>query len=297
MAAGSHGAAQDTAVRTNVLARALIYTGLLLFAGYYLLPLYVMLVNSVKPLDEIRQGNMMSLPVIFTLDSWRSAWSTAQIGVEPTGLKPYFMNSITMVVPAVAISTLLGALNGYVLTKWRFRGDGIVFGLLLFACFIPFQIVLIPMARLLGLIGLAGSVPGLVLVHVVYGLGFTTLFFRNYYDAFPTELIRAAQIDGAGFFRIFWRILLPSSGPIIVVTVIWQFTNIWNDFLFGVSFSDVDSQPVTVALNNLVSSSTGVKEYNVHFAGAVLAALPTLIVYIVSGRYFVRGLMAGAVKG
>jgi glucose/mannose transport system permease protein len=297
MATGSHGATQDTAVRTHVLVRALIYACLILFAGYYLLPLYVMLVNSVKPLDEIREGNMMSLPVIFTLDSWRSAWSTAQIGVEPTGLKPYFMNSITMVVPAVAISTLLGALNGYVLTKWRFRGDGIVFGLLLFACFIPFQIVLIPMARLLGLVGLAGSVPGLVLVHVVYGLGFTTLFFRNYYDAFPTELIRAAQIDGAGFFRIFWRILLPSSGPIIVVTVIWQFTNIWNDFLFGVSFSDVDSQPVTVALNNLVSSSTGVKEYNVHFAGAILAALPTLIVYIVSGRYFVRGLMAGAVKG
>jgi glucose/mannose transport system permease protein len=297
MAAGIHGATQDTAVRTNVLMRALIYTALLLFAGYYLLPLYVMLVNSVKPLDEIRQGNMMSLPMLFTLEPWHSAWATAQIGVQPTGLKPYFINSILMVVPAVAISTLLGALNGYVLTKWRFRGDGIVFGLLLFACFIPFQIVLIPMARILGLIGLAGSTPGLVLVHVVYGLGFTTLFFRNYYDAFPTELIKAAQIDGAGFFRIFWRILLPSSGPIIVVTVIWQFTNIWNDFLFGVSFSDVDSQPVTVALNNLVSSSTGVKEYNVHFAGAILAALPTLIVYIVSGRYFVRGLMAGAVKG
>ena len=288
---------QETAVRTNVLVRALIYSILILFAVYYLLPLYVMLVNSVKPLDEIRQGNMMSLPQLFTLEPWLSAWSTAQIGVQPTGLKPYFINSVLMVIPAVAISTLLGALNGYVLTKWKFRGDGIVFGLLLFACFIPFQIVLIPMARLLGLIGLAGSTPGLVLVHVVYGLGFTTLFFRNYYDAFPTELIRAAQIDGAGFFRIFWRILLPSSGPIIVVTVIWQFTNIWNDFLFGVSFSDVDSQPVTVALNNLVSSSTGVKEYNVHFAGAVLAALPTLIVYIVSGRYFVRGLMAGAVKG
>jgi glucose/mannose transport system permease protein len=290
-------ATPETAVRTSILVRALIYTVLLVFAVYYLLPLYVMLVNSVKPLDEIRQGNMMSLPSLFTLDPWRSAWSTAQIGVQPTGLKPYFLNSVLMVVPAVAISTLLGALNGYVLTKWRFRGDGIVFGLLLFACFIPFQIVLIPMARILGLIGLAGSTPGLVLVHVVYGLGFTTLFFRNYYDAFPTELIRAAQIDGAGFFRIFWRILLPSSGPIIVVTVIWQFTNIWNDFLFGASFADFDSQPVTIALNNLVSSSTGVKEYNVHFAGAILAALPTLIVYIVSGRYFVRGLMAGAVKG
>lgn len=153
------------------------------------------------------------------------------------------------------------------------------------------------MARMLGILGLAGSTSGLVLVHVVYGLGFTTLFFRNYYAAFPTELVRAAQIDGAGFFRIFRRILLPSSGPIIVVSVIWQFTNIWNDFLFGASFADVDSVPMTVALNNLVSSSTGVKEYNVHFAGAVLAALPTLVVYVVSGRYFVRGLMAGAVKG
>jgi len=290
-------ATQETAVRTNILVRALIYSILIVFAVYYLLPLYVMLVNSVKPLDEIRQGNMMSLPQLFTIAPWLSAWSTAQIGVQPTGLKPYFINSVLMVIPAVAISALLGALNGYVLTKWKFRGDGIVFGLLLFACFIPFQIVLIPMARILGLIGLAGSTPGLVLVHVVYGLGFTTLFFRNYYDAFPTELIRAAQIDGAGFFRIFWRILLPSSGPIIVVTVIWQFTNIWNDFLFGVSFADSYSLPMTVALNNLVSSSTGVKEYNVHFAGAILAALPTLIVYIVSGRYFVRGLMSGAVKG
>jgi glucose/mannose transport system permease protein len=201
------------------------------------------------------------------------------------------------VAPAVAISTLLGALNGYVLTKWTFRGAGLVFGMMLLACFIPFQIVLIPMARVLGILHMAGTIQGLILVHVVYGLGFTTLFFRNYYAAFPTELVRAAQIDGAGFFQIFRRILLPSSGPIIVVTVIWQFTNIWNDFLFGVSFADFRSLPMTVALNNLVSSSTGVKEYNVHFAGAILAALPTLVVYIVSGRYFVRGLMAGAVKG
>ena len=278
-------------------SRFFLYFVLILFALYYLLPLYVMLVNSFKPLDEIRRGDMMALPDIWTIAPWASAWSTAQIGVQATGLKPYFVNSIAMVVPAVLISTVLGALNGYVLTKWRFRGDGIVFGLLLLSCFIPFQIVLIPMARVLGILGLAGSTSGLVVVHVVYGLGFTTLFFRNYYAAFPTELVRAAQIDGAGFFRIFYRILLPSSGPIIVVSVIWQFTNIWNDFLFGASFADVDSVPMTVALNNLVSSSTGVKEYNVHFAGAVLAALPTLVVYVVSGRYFVRGLMAGAVKG
>jgi glucose/mannose transport system permease protein len=287
----------ESEVRRANLARVAIYAALILFALFYLLPLYVMLVNSIKPLDEIRRGDMLELPEVFTLYPWQSAWSTAQIGVQPTGLRPYFINSILMVVPAVLISTLLGAINGYVLTKWRFKGDRLIFGLMLFACFIPFQIVLIPMAKVLGLLGLAGTTMGLVLVHVVYGLGFTTLFFHNYYEAFPTELVRAAMIDGANFWQIFYRILLPSSGPIFVVTVIWQFTNIWNDFLFGVSFSDADSLPMTVALNNLVSSSTGVKEYNVHFAGAILAALPTLIVYIVSGRYFVRGLMAGAVKG
>jgi len=287
----------DNAISSGRLTRALIYTVLILFAAYSLLPLYVMLVNSFKPLDEIRQGGMLNIPQTWTLDPWRSAWSTAQIGVQPTGLKPFFINSILMVVPAVAISTVIGALNGYVLTKWRFPGSGIFFGMLLLSCFIPFQIVLIPMARMLGIFGLAGTTTGLVFVHIVYGLGFTTLYFRNYYEAFPTELVRAAQIDGASFFQIFRRILLPSSGPIIVVSVIWQFTNIWNDFLFGASFSGANSTPMTVALNNLVSSSTGVKEYNVHFAGAILAALPTLVVYIVSGRYFVRGLMSGAVKG
>ena len=287
----------DNSLHTSRFMRALIYAALLIFAVYYLLPLFVMLTNSLKTLDEIRAGNMLALPRSITIEPWLKAWDSAQIGVDPSGLKPYFMNSCLMVVPAVLISTMLGAINGYILTKWNFRGAGVMFGLMLFSCFIPFQIVLIPMARVLGMIGLAGTTSGLVLVHVVYGIGFTTLFFRNYYNAFPDELVRAALLDGAGFFRIFWRILLPSSGPIIVVTIIWQFTNIWNDFLFGASFADFDSQPITVALNNLVSSSTGVKEYNVHFAGAILAALPTLIVYVVSGRYFVRGLMAGSVKG
>ncbi|MFV0301416.1 MAG: carbohydrate ABC transporter permease [Paracoccus sp. (in: a-proteobacteria)] len=289
-------AEQDTAVRTGIVTRVFIYGILLLFALFYLTPLYVMLANSIKPLADITGGNMMAPPTTITFEPWKQAWSSAQIGVEPTGLKPYFMNSILMVVPAVAISTVLGAMNGYVLTKWSFRGDKIIFGLLLFSCFIPFQIVLIPMATLLGKMGLAGSIPGLILVHVVYGIGFSTLYYRNYYAVFPTELVRAAMIDGAGFFRIFWRILLPISGPITVVCVIWQFTNIWNDFLFGASFGG-QNQPMTVALNNLVQSSTGVKEYNVHFAGAILAALPTLLVYIVAGRYFVRGLMAGSVKG
>jgi glucose/mannose transport system permease protein len=234
---------------------------------------------------------------VWTIEPWLNAWGSACIGLTCEGLHGYFWNSIKMVVPAVAISTLLGAFNGYVLTKWRFPGHQWVFGLMLFSCFIPFQIVLIPMSRILGELGIANTTTGLVFVHVTYGLGFTTLFFRNYYEAFPNELIKAAMIDGAGFFRIFFRILLPSSGPIIVVTVIWQFTNVWNDFLFGASFASGESAPMTVALNNLVSSSTGVKEYNVHMAAAILAALPTLLVYILAGRYFVRGLMAGAVKG
>ncbi len=291
------GGASSQVIRTGGGTRFIIYTVLAVFCHYYLLPLYVMVTNSLKPLSEIQAGGMMALPSDWTFAPWASAWSTAQIGVDPTGLRPYFLNSILMVVPAVALSTILGALNGYVLTKWRFKYDTILFGLLLFGCFIPFQMVLIPMARMLGLMGLAGTVPGLVFVHLVYGIGFSTLYFRNYYAQFPTELVRAAMIDGAGFFRIFWRIMLPSSGPIAVVCIIWQFTNIWNDFLFGASFADFDSQPMTVALNNLVQSSTGVKEYNVHFAGAIMAALPTLLVYVVAGRFFVRGLMAGSVKG
>jgi glucose/mannose transport system permease protein len=279
------------------LSRVPLYAVLLFLALLFLMPLYVMAVNSFKPLDEIRAGDLMAWPREATLEPWRKAWDTAQIGVQATGLKPYFINSLLMVIPAVLVSTLIGAINGYVLTQFRFRGQHLVFALLLFSVFIPFQIVLLPMARTLGLVGLAGTVAGLVLVHVVYGIGFTTLFFRNFYAAFPPELVRSARMDGAGFFRLWWRLLLPNSLPIIVVTIIWQFTNVWNDFLFGASFADYKSFPITVALNNLVSSSTGVKEYNVHFAGAFLAAIPTLVVYILSGKYFVRGLMAGSVKG
>jgi glucose/mannose transport system permease protein len=270
---------------------------MVIFANFFLTPLYVMVVNSFKPLSEIRGGNMLALPVDFVLAPWRSAWSTAQIGVQATGLRPYFLNSIKMVIPAVFLSTLMGSLSGFVLSKWQFKGDKLLFGLILFGCFIPFQIVLIPTARVLGSLNLAGTTSGLVLVHTVYGLGFTTLFFKNTYDSFPSELVQSAQVDGAHFFRIFRDIILPNSTPIIVVSVIWQTTNIWNDFLFGVSFGDASSQPMTVALNNLVSSSTGVKEYNVHFAGALMAAMPTLVIYLVSGRYFVRGLMSGSVKG
>lgn len=277
--------------------RALIYGFLLIMALLYLTPLYVMITTSLKDIEEIRTGNLLSLPQDPTLYAWIKAWSSACTGSECEGLAPFFMNSVKIVVPSVLLSTIIGALNGYVLAKWRFRGSEILFGMLLFGCFIPFQVVLLPMARLLAELGLANTVTGLVLVHVVYGLAFTTLFFRNFYVSVPTELVKAAQLDGANFFAIFRHIFLPVSLPIFVVTIIWQFTQIWNDFLFGVVYSGPGTQPITVALNNLVNTSVGGKEYNVDMAAAVIAALPTLLVYIFAGKYFVRGLTAGAVKG
>ncbi|MGB6243005.1 MAG: carbohydrate ABC transporter permease [Castellaniella sp.] len=277
--------------------RWLIYGLLGLVCLYYLAPLYVMVVTSFKSLAEIRTGNLLALPVDPTLEPWSKAWSSACTGVRCRGLQGYFWNSVQFAVPAVLISTAIGALNGYVLTKWRFRGSNLFFGMLLIGCFIPFQVILLPMARTLGTLGISSSLTGLVFVHVVYGIAFTTLFFRNYYVAIPDELVKVARIDGAGFWRIFFSIILPLSGPIIVVSIIWQFTQVWNDFLFGVVFSSGERQPLMVALNNLVNTSTGVKEYNVDMAGAIFAALPTLLVYIVAGKYFVRGLTAGAVKG
>jgi glucose/mannose transport system permease protein len=278
-------------------ARAAVYAAAILFCLYYLLPLFVMIATSLKPLEEIRAGNLLALPVDPGFEAWARAWSSACTGVRCEGLRGYFWNSVSMAVPAVLISTLIGAFNGYVLAMWRFRGSDALFALLLVGCFIPFQVVLLPMAATLGYFGLATSITGLVFVHVVYGLAFTTLFFRNYYVAIPDELVKAARIDGAGFFLIFRRIILPLSAPIIAVTVIWQFTQVWNDFLFGVVFSSGERQPITVALNNLVNTSTGVKEYNVDMAAAIIAALPTLFVYVVAGKYFIRGLTAGAVKG
>jgi len=281
----------------EIAGRLLIYGVLLLFVLYFLLPLLVMLITSIKSMEEIRTGNLISLPRHPTIEPWIKVWSYATIGVTNAGIKGFFWNSIRMVIPAVLISTLIGALNGYVLSKWRFRGSDTFFAMLLLGCFIPFQVILLPMARTLGFLGLAESFWGLVLVHIIYGLAFTTLFFRNYYVAVPDELVKAARIDGAGFFRIFLRIMLPISKPIFMVTIIWQTTQIWNDFLFGVCFSTGATQPITVALNNLVNTSSSVKEYNVDMAGAIIAALPTLFVYFVAGKYFVRGLTAGAVKG
>ena len=279
------------------LPRVLIYGILLIAAFFFLAPLYVMLVTSFKDAAQIRSGNLMSLPTSLNFDSWSLAWSSACTGVDCRGLKPYFLNSVIMAVPAVLISTAWGAINGYVLSLWKFKGSEVLFGFMLFGVFMPFQVVLLPMSQVLGFLGLSSSLGGLIAVHCVAGLAGTTLFFRNYYTAIPKELVNAARIDGAGFWRIFWRIVMPLSTPILVVTLIWQFTNIWNDFLFGVAFSGADSKPITVGLNNMANTSSSVKSYNVDMAAAVIAGLPTMLVYVLAGQYFVKGLTAGAVKG
>lgn len=278
-------------------SRAVLYLLLVCAALFFVAPLYVMLVTSLKDAEQIRAGNLLSLPTSANLEAWGLAWSSACTGVDCRGLQPYFWNSVRMVVPAVLLSTAWGAVNGYVLSHWRFHGSELLFGLLLFGVFMPFQVVLLPMSQVLGALGLSSSIAGLVLVHCLAGVAGTTLFFRNYYTAIPKELVNAARMDGAGFWRIFWRIVLPLSTPILMVTLIWQFTNIWNDFLFGVAFSGADSKPVTVGLNNMANTSSSVKSYNVDMAAAVIAALPTMLVYVLAGQYFVKGLTAGAVKG
>ncbi|MCU1748288.1 carbohydrate ABC transporter permease [Pseudomonas sp. 6D_7.1_Bac1] len=269
-------------------SRVAIYATLLLAAAVYLIPLVVMLLTSFKSPEDIRTGNLLSWPQVIDGIGWIKAWDV---------VGGYFWNSVKITVPAVLISTFIGAMNGYVLSMWRFRGSQLFFGLLLFGCFLPFQTVLLPASFTVGKLGLANTTTGLVLVHIVYGLAFTTLFFRNYYVSIPDALVKAARLDGAGFFTIFGKILLPMSIPIVMVCLIWQFTQIWNDFLFGVVFASGDAQPITVALNNLVNTSTGVKEYNVDMAAAMIAGLPTLLVYIFAGKYFLRGLTSGAVKG
>ncbi len=266
--------------------RILIYTLLVLFAVIFLIPVYMVVVTSFKSLDQVSISTMWQLPTSFTLESFRVAFER---------LFPSFMNSVILVVPGTAISALLGSMNGYVLSKWKFPGANIIFPLMLFGMFIPYQAILIPLVQFLQSIGLYGSIFGLILVHVVYGLPITTLIFRNYYAEVPDELVEAGNIDGAGFFGIYRYIIFPISLPGFVVVIIWQFTQLWNEFLFGVTITNTASQPITVALQNL--SGSQIVEWNVQMAGAFLTALPTLLVYILLGRYFIRGLLAGSVKG
>ncbi len=280
--------------------RVVIYLLLIALAVFYLIPVYLLIITSMKSFVEVSLSQMWDLPLGLSFDSFDRAWFGSKEGGF-RGLGPNFLNSIYLTVPATLLSALLGSINGYILTKWKFRGSDVLFPLLLFGMFIPYQSILIPLVQVLSKIpwfggSLYDTIPGLIFVHVVYGIPITTLIFRNYYAAIPDELVEAARIDGATIFSIYRYVLFPLSMPGFVVVMIWQFTSIWNDFLFAVTVTgNPAAQPITVGLNNLAGSY--IVEWNVQMAGALLAALPTLAVYIFLGRFFMRGLLAGSLKG
>jgi glucose/mannose transport system permease protein len=279
--------------RNNIM----IYGTLIVVACYYLLPLYVMIVTSLKGMPEIRLGNIFSPPVEITFEPWVKAWSEACTGLNCDGLSRGFWNSVRITVPSVMVSIAIASVNGYALANWRFRGADTFFTILIFGAFIPYQVMLYPIVILLREIGLYGSLWGLVIVHSIFGMPILTLLFRNYFTSLPEELFKAARVDGAGFWGIYFQIMLPMSLPIFVVAMILQVTGIWNDFLFGVIYTKPDLYPMTVQLNNIVNSVQGVKEYNVNMAATLLTGLVPLVIYFVSGKLFVRGIAAGAVKG
>ncbi len=275
----------------------IVYGTLILVSVYYLMPLYVMIVTSLKGMPEIRFGNVFAPPLEITFEPWVKAWSTACTGLNCEGLSRGFWNSVRITVPSVIVSIAIASINGYALANWRFKGANIFFTILIVGAFIPYQVMIYPIVIILREMGLYGSLTGLVIVHTIFGMPINTLLFRNYFASVPEELFKAARVDGAGFWGIYFRIMLPMSLPIFVVAMIIQVTGIWNDFLFGVVYTRPETYPMTVQLNNIVNSVQGVKEYNVNMAATLLTGLVPLIVYFVSGKLFVRGIAAGAVKG
>ncbi|MFZ8896821.1 MAG: carbohydrate ABC transporter permease [bacterium] len=289
---------RGTKPRLRFSGRNIMIYGTLLFVSlYYILPLWVMVMTSLKGMPEIRLGNVFGPPVDITFQPWVKAWAEACTGLNCDGLSRGFWNSVQILVPSVILSIAVASVNGYALVNWRFKGSEVFFTILIFGSFIPYQVMLYPIVIILREMGIYGTLWGLVLVHTIFGMPILTLLFRNYFSSIPEELFKAARVDGAGFWGIYFRIMLPMSLPIFVVAVILQVTGIWNDFLFGVVYTKPDLYPMTVQLNNIVNSVQGVKEYNVNMAATILTGLVPLIVYFVSGKLFVRGIAAGAVKG
>lgn len=278
-------------------SRIIIYSVLFFAAVYYLIPLYIMVITSLKGMPEIRLGHLFSPPMEVTFEPWIKAWDKACTGLHCEGLKVGFWNSVQILIPSVAISTIIASINGYSLANWRFKGSEVFFTILLFGGFIPYQVLLYPIVMVLKGLHIFGTLPGIILVHTIFGMPINTLLFRNYFTSVPNELFKAGRVDGAGFWRIFFEIMLPMSLPIYAVAFVIQVTGIWNDFLFGIIYAGRDNWPMTVQLNNIVNSNFGVKEYNVNMAATVLTAILPLTIYFFSGKLFVRGIASGAVKG
>ena len=274
-----------------------LYGTLLVIGLYYAVPLYVMVMTSLKGMPEIRMGNIFSPPMEITFEPWVKAWAEACTGLKCQGLSSGFWNSVIITIPSVIISIAIASVNGYALANWRFRGANIFFTILIFGAFIPYQVMIYPIVIMLREMGIYGTLTGLVIVHTIFGMPILTLLFRNYFSSLPEELFKAARVDGAGFWSILFRVMLPMSIPIFTVAAILQITGIWNDFLFGVVFTGPEAYPMTAQLNSIVNSTTGVREYNVNMAATILTALVPLSIYFISGKLFVRGIAAGAVKG
>ena len=275
----------------------ILYGTLIFVAIYYLVPLYVMIVTSLKGMPEIRLGNIFSPPIEVTFEPWVKAWAQACTGLNCDGLSRGFWNSVKITVPSVFVSIVIASINGYALANWRFKGANLFFTILIFGAFIPYQIMIYPLVILLRDLGLYTKLPGLILIHTIFGMPILTLLFRNYFTTIPEELFKAARVDGAGFWGIYFRVMMPMSLPIFAVAIVLQVTGIWNDFLFGVIYTKPENYPMTVQLNNIVNSVQGVKEYNVNMAATLLTGLVPLAIYFISGKLFVRGIAAGAVKG
>ena len=284
---------RKTLSRRNII----LYGTLFVVAVYYLIPLYVMLVTSVKGMPEIRLGNIFSPPVEVTFEPWVKAWAQACTGLNCDGLSRGFWNSVKIPIPSVFVSIAIASINGYALANWRFKGANLFFTILIFGAFIPYQIMIYPLVILLRDLGLYTKLPGLILIHTIFGMPILTLLFRNYFTTIPEELFKAARVDGARFWGIYFRVMMPMSLPIFAVAIVLQVTGIWNDFLFGVIYTKPDTYPMTVQLNNIVNSVQGVKEYNVNMAATLLTGLVPLAIYFISGKLFVRGIAAGSVKG
>ena len=278
-------------------ARVGVYAFLLSAALFFLMPLYIMLVTSFKSMDEIRLGNIFAFPVAITVEPWVTAWTSACTGVSCEGIRGGFVNSVFIVIPSTILPILLGALNGYALSFWKPRGANALFGILMLGAFIPVQVMMFPLVRILATLGLFSSLPGIVVIHIIFSMPVMTLLFRNYYQSIPQELFKAARIDGGGFIRIFVQLMLPMSTPIIIVAAIMQVTGVWNDYILGLVFAGRENLPMTVQLNNVINTTTGTRLYNVNMAATILTSLVPLTIYFVSGRWFVRGIAAGAVKG
>lgn len=281
---------------TALWARIGVYAFLAFAAVFFLLPLYVMLTTSFKTMDEIRLGQIFALPSSITFDAWRAAWSEACTGVSCEGVRGGFWNSVVIAVPSVVLPILLGAINGYALSWWKPKGGEWLFGILMLGAFIPIQVMIYPLVKLEAAIGIYSSLPGIVVVHLVFAMPIMTLLFRNYYASLPTELFKAARVDGGGFWRIFIQLVLPMSTPMLIVAAIMQITGVWNDYILGLTFAGRENQPMTVQLNNVINTTTGERLYNLNMAATILTSAVPLLVYLISGRWFVRGIAAGAVK-